>query len=63
MAKLPESVREFLEGKHFAVAGVSRSGDVAANAVFQKLSDSGYDVYPVNPNASEVEGASVNLSF
>jgi len=29
----------------------------AANAVFKKLSDSGYEVFPVNPNAEVVEGA------
>lgn len=55
MATVPETVREFLQGNRIAVAGVSRSGDVAANAVFRKLRDSGYEVLPVNPNASEVE--------
>jgi pimeloyl-ACP methyl ester carboxylesterase/predicted CoA-binding protein len=39
------------------VAGVSRGKDSAANAVFRKLRDSGYEVYPTNPNATEVEGA------
>ncbi|MDX1617200.1 MAG: CoA-binding protein [Balneolaceae bacterium] len=56
MPQLPESVERFLQGKRFAVAGVSRSGDVAANAVYKKLKNSGYEVYPVNPNADEVEG-------
>jgi predicted CoA-binding protein len=56
MARLPESVARFLEGKRIAVAGVSRQGDVAANAVFRKLKDSGYEVFALNPNAEEVEG-------
>lgn len=56
MVNLPDSVRQFLSGKRFAVAGVSRSGDVAANAVFNKLKNAGYEVFPVNPNAGEVEG-------
>jgi predicted CoA-binding protein len=30
---------------------------MAANVVFRKLKGAGYDVYPVNPNASELEGA------
>jgi uncharacterized protein len=38
------------------VAGVSRQRNQAANAVCRKLRDSGYEVFPVNPNASEVEG-------
>jgi predicted CoA-binding protein len=57
MAGIPESVREFLRGRRFAVAGVSRVGrGSAANAVYRKLRDCGYEVFPVNPNASEVEG-------
>ena len=56
MAKLPQSVAEFLAGKRFAVAGVSRSADTAASAIFKKLVKSGYEVFPINPNAREVEG-------
>src|SRR5262245_6436501 len=57
MAKTPESVATFLQGRRIAVAGVSRNPSQAANAVFRKLRASGYEVVPVNPNASEVEGA------
>jgi len=56
MKQQPESVRKFLENKRVAVAGVARRGDTAANAVFKKLRAGGYDVAPVNPNATEVEG-------
>jgi predicted CoA-binding protein len=56
MASLPDSVADFLSGKRIAVAGVSRSGKKAANAIFRKLRDSGYDAFPVNPAAQEVEG-------
>jgi len=56
MASTPESVASFLRGRRFAVAGVSRQPAQAANAVFGKLKQSGYEVFPVNPNASEVEG-------
>ncbi len=52
----PESIASFLAGKRVAVAGVSRKADIAANAVFKKLKDSGYEVFPVNPNTEEVEG-------
>jgi predicted CoA-binding protein len=57
MAKVPDLVAEFLRGKRFAVAGVSRNPGEAANAIYRKLRDSGYEVFPINPNASEAEGA------
>ena len=57
MARMPSSVAEFLAGKRFAVAGVSRSPAQAANAVYRKLRSSGFEVFPVNPNANEVESA------
>jgi predicted CoA-binding protein len=57
MTKVPELVAEFLRGKRFAVAGVSRHPGQAANAVYRKLRDSGYEVFPLNPNAAEAEGA------
>lgn len=57
MARMPKLIAEFLSGKRIAVAGVSRGADSAANPVYRKLRDRGYEVFPVNPNASELEGA------
>ena len=56
MLETPHPILKFLRGKRIAVAGVSRSPNQAANAVFRRLRDSGYDAVPINPNASEVEG-------
>ena len=56
MAALPEAVADFLGGRRVAVAGVSRGSGSAANPVYRKLRDSGYEVFPVNPNASQLEG-------
>jgi len=56
MAKLPKKVAAFLSGKRFAVAGVSRQPKKAANAIFRRLRDCGYDTVPVNPQAAEAEG-------
>lgn len=56
MAELRDAVEDFLSAKRLAVAGVSREGNLPANAIFRKLKSSGYDVYPVNPRAQEVEG-------
>jgi len=57
MPELPATVAAFLAGKRLAVAGVSREakGHVG-NAIFKKLVAGGYEVFPVNPAASEVEG-------
>jgi len=56
MAHVEELITDFLRGRRIAVAGVSRGAGSAANPVFRKLRGSGYEVFPVNPNASEVEG-------
>jgi len=56
MITVPESVAAFLRGRRIGVAGVSRQTGQAANAVFRKLKGVGYEVFPINPNASEVEG-------
>jgi hypothetical protein len=53
---VPESVAAFLRGRRLAVAGVSRQAGQAANAVFRRLKASGYEVFPINPSASDVEG-------
>jgi len=52
----PESVARFLSGRRFVVAGVSRSPQQSANAVFRKLRSCGFEAVPVNPNARELEG-------
>jgi predicted CoA-binding protein len=46
----------FLAKERFAVVGVSRSGDAAANFIFKRLKQSGREVYAINPNADTVEG-------
>jgi uncharacterized protein len=49
-------VQDFLAQRRIAVAGVSRSGQSAGNAIFQRLKGAGYEVVPVNPHAEEFEG-------
>jgi uncharacterized protein len=53
MAQMPT----LIGGKRVAVAGVSRGSGSAANRVYRKLRSCGYEVFSVNPTASEVEGA------
>ena len=58
MATMKEAASAFLAKKRIAVTGVSRSpADHGANIVFKRLRDRGYEVFAVNPNAEEVEGA------
>lgn len=56
MTALHEAAAAFLAGRRIAVAGVSRNSGEAANFIYRKLRDAGYDVYAVNPHAEEVEG-------
>lgn len=50
-------VNDFLSQKRIAVAGVSRTpGAAAANGIYRRLRDVGYEVFAVNPNADTVEG-------
>ena len=56
MPPLPEAIASFLAGRRIAVAGVSRSGQSAANAVLKKLRVAGYDAIPVNPHARVIDG-------
>ena len=57
MTRIEEAAAEFLANKRVAVTGVSRDGKGhGSNVVYQRLRARGYDVFPVNPNADEVEG-------
>ena len=48
MAQMPTLIAEFLSGKRIAVAGVSRGASSAANPVYRKLRDWGYEVFPIH---------------
>lgn len=56
MAEVPKSVARFLGGRRYVVAGVSRTSQQPANAIFRKLRSCGFEVVPVNPHAREAEG-------
>jgi predicted CoA-binding protein len=58
MPTMKEAASEFLAHKRIAVTGVSRKPKGhGSNNVFRRLRDRGYEVFAVNPNADEVEGA------
>jgi hypothetical protein len=55
--KLNEAAERFLSEQRIAVTGVSRTPKGhGGNIVYLRLRQRGYDVFPVNPNAEEVEG-------
>lgn len=61
---MKQAATQFLGGKRVAVTGVSRHPKVhAANGVYRRLRDRGYEVFPVNPNADEVEGAACHADL
>jgi len=58
MPTMKEAASEFLAHKRIAVTGVSRKPkEHGSNTVFKRLRDRGYQVFAVNPNADQVEGA------
>jgi predicted CoA-binding protein len=57
-ATLEAQVDEFLAQKRIAVAGVSRdkSHHPAGNLIYNRLKQTGHDVFPVNPHMQSFEG-------
>ena len=53
-----KKIEEFLEPKKLAIVGVSRNRRKFGYLVFRDLKASGYEVYPVNPNADKIDGDS-----
>ena len=52
-----ELIRKFLNKRNiFAVVGASRNPKKYGYQVYKDLKETGYDVYPVNPNADEILG-------
>ncbi|MCC6442500.1 MAG: CoA-binding protein [Armatimonadetes bacterium] len=57
MAKVTrQRINDFLAGKRIAVVGVSRSEKEYSRLLFRELVKHGYEAYPVNPNAAEIDG-------
>ncbi len=51
-----ERVQDFLAQKRIAVCGLSRTKDSGAGAVYLKLRNHGYQVFPVHPTAEALHG-------
>jgi len=51
-----EKIQDFLAQKRIAVSGLSRTKDSGAGAIYLKLRDHGYQVFPVHPKADVFHG-------
>lgn len=49
-------VDQFLSEKRVALAGASRSGRKFGNSVLKELRTKGYEVFPIHPEASAIDG-------
>jgi predicted CoA-binding protein len=55
-SKMENLVKDFLRQKRFAVVGSFRNETKFAYKILVNLTKKGYEVFPVNPRRSEVEG-------
>ncbi len=49
-------IQKFLEPRKFAIAGASRNLKKFGGSIFKELKDNGFELYPINPNADEIQG-------
>ena len=53
---MQELIKEFMAQKRFAVVGATDNPQKYGNQVVKNLQKRGYEVYPVNPKLTELEG-------
>lgn len=51
-------IQEFLAPKKLAIAGASRNPKKFGGVIFSELLKRGFELHPVNPNATEIQGVS-----
>ncbi len=51
-------IDDFIQCRRIAVAGISRSGKKFGNMVCKELIGKGYEIYPIHPEAKEIDGLS-----
>jgi len=49
-------IQNFLAPRKMAIAGVSRNPKKFGGAIFKELTEKGFDLYPINPSAEEIQG-------
>ena len=56
MIDVQKQIEDFLSGERFAVVGASRDRNKYGNKVLRVYQQNDMDVYPVNPEADQIEG-------
>ena len=51
------TINDFLQPRKFALIGLSRDPKKFSRAVYKELTSKGYEIYPVNPNMDDIDGA------
>lgn len=49
-------IQQFLAAKKLAVAGASRNPKKFGGSIIKDLNEKGFELFPVNPNAEEIQG-------
>jgi uncharacterized protein len=57
-----KTIESFLEPRKMAIAGVSRDPKKFGNVVFRDLKERGFDLYPVHPQVTEMNGTAFSPS-
>lgn len=53
---MQELIKDFIAQKKFAVVGATDNPEKYGNQILKNLNKRGYEVYPVNPRLTEIEG-------
>ena len=53
-----DEIRDFLQPRKFAIAGASRNPKKFGGVVLTELKKRGYELFPVHPEAKEIQGIS-----
>ena len=56
-------IEQFVSQKRIAVVGMSRSGKKFGNMAAKELKAKGYEIYPVHPEAAEIDGFACSPSL
>jgi predicted CoA-binding protein len=56
-------VDDFVAQKTLAIVGVSRSGKKFGNTILKEMTGQGYQLFPVHPDAAEVDGVKAYPTF
>jgi len=51
---MDQNIQDFIDGKRIAVVGASRDSKKFGNTAYKELKQRGYQVYAVNPSATEI---------